>query len=409
MPEMMNITVRNKIATKTDNVAYVCGNSDYVINFDFDSEWDAYDTKTARFAHDGQHTDVVFSGNQCNAPIITNTYAFHVGVYAGDLHTTTAARVPCRKSILCGAGAPDDPTPDVYDQLMERMSQLEAPDWNQNDPTAKDYVKNRTHWVDDDGTVHKLDKKFLPDSSAVSFAAQTLTDAQKAQARENIGAQEWICGEETAEEFVGTGFDGWVKVSDFHAITIPKVELKGTIYENIPVSSESGPTVFYNIGSYSIGFNRMYNHATISPNDGTTGDEFKFYKDITTAIPILEKYVPKEVIFVEFYLNSSNKKVICRKTYTELQELLYKNKYVVVLYSGGEYYWLEHTNYLGGIRFSCPNGRVIIIGSDGNNTWELDNFATESYVKSVALPPVTTADNGKTLKVVDGAWAVVDA
>lgn len=147
MPEMMNITVRNKIATKTDNVAYVCGNSDYVINFDFDSEWDAYDTKTARFAHDGQHTDVVFSGNQCNAPIITNTYAFHVGVYAGDLHTTTAARVPCRKSILCGAGAPDDPTPDVYDQLMERMAQLEAPDWNQNDPTAKDYVKNRTHYV----------------------------------------------------------------------------------------------------------------------------------------------------------------------------------------------------------------------------------------------------------------------
>lgn len=30
---------------------------------------------------------------------------------------------------------------------MERMSQLENPDWNQNDPTAKDYVKNRTHYV----------------------------------------------------------------------------------------------------------------------------------------------------------------------------------------------------------------------------------------------------------------------
>lgn len=147
MPEMMNITVRNKIATKTDNVAYVCGNSDYVINFDFDSEWDAYDTKTARFARDGQYTDVVFTGNQCNVPVITNTYAFHVGVFAGDLHTTTAARVPCRKSILCGSGAPADPTPDVYDQLMERMAQLETSDWGQNDPTAKDYIKNRTHYV----------------------------------------------------------------------------------------------------------------------------------------------------------------------------------------------------------------------------------------------------------------------
>lgn len=146
MPEM-NITVRNKIATKTDNAVYICGNSDYVINFAFDSEWDAYDIKTARFAHDGQHTDVVFTGNQCNVPVITNTYAFHVGVFAGDLHTTTAARVPCRKSILCGSGAPADPTPDVYDQLMERMAQLENPDWAQNDPTAKDYVKNRTHYV----------------------------------------------------------------------------------------------------------------------------------------------------------------------------------------------------------------------------------------------------------------------
>lgn len=145
MPEM-NITVRNKIATKTDNMAYVCGNSDYVINFTFDGEWDVYDTKTARFVHNGQHTDVVFTGNQCNVPVITNTYAFHVGVFAGDLHTTTAARVPCRKCILCGSGAPADPAPDVYDQLMERMAQLETPDWAQNDPTAKDYVKNRTHY-----------------------------------------------------------------------------------------------------------------------------------------------------------------------------------------------------------------------------------------------------------------------
>lgn len=127
MPEM-NITVRNKIATKTDNVVYVCDNSDYVINFDFDSEWNAYDTKTARFDYDGKHTDVVFVGNQCNVPIITNTYAFHVGVFGGDLHTTTAARVPCRKSILSAAGAPADPTPDVYDQIMEIIKGLGGAD-----------------------------------------------------------------------------------------------------------------------------------------------------------------------------------------------------------------------------------------------------------------------------------------
>lgn len=125
MPEM-NIIVRDKIATKTDNVIYVCGNSDYVVNFDFDSEWDAYDTKTAQFNVNGKHIPVVFTGNQCKVPIITNTYAFHVGVFAGDLHTTTAARVPCKKSILCDSGAPADPPDDVYNQIMEKLDKMES-------------------------------------------------------------------------------------------------------------------------------------------------------------------------------------------------------------------------------------------------------------------------------------------
>ena len=118
MPEI-NIMIKNKIATKSNNVTYICDNSDYVINFDFDDEWDAYDTKTARFAYGGQYTDIVFAGNRCNVPVITNTYAFHIGIFAGDLHTTTPVRVPCRKSILSGASTHVDPTPDVYDQLME--------------------------------------------------------------------------------------------------------------------------------------------------------------------------------------------------------------------------------------------------------------------------------------------------
>lgn len=54
-------------------------------------------------------------------------------------------------------------------------------DWAQNDPTAKDYVKNRTHWVDNDGTVHKLDEKFLPES-ATPEQAQADWDEQNEDA-----------------------------------------------------------------------------------------------------------------------------------------------------------------------------------------------------------------------------------
>lgn len=143
----LNIKVRNKIAAQTDKAEYVCGNSDYIAVFDLDTEWDAYDTKTARFSYNGSYTDVVFDGNQCPVPVITDTHCFHIGVYAGDLHTTTAARVPCRKSILCGGGSHATPSEDVYNQLMQRMNELETPDWNQNDSTKKDYIKNRTHWV----------------------------------------------------------------------------------------------------------------------------------------------------------------------------------------------------------------------------------------------------------------------
>ena len=177
MPEM-NITVRNKIATKTDNVVYVCDNSDYVINFDFDSEWDAYDTKTARFDYDGKHTDVVFTGNQCNVPIITNTYAFHVGVFGGDLHTTTAARVPCRKSILSAAGAPADPTPDVYDQIMEIINGLGSVDPDDIAKAVADYLA--AHPIEEtDPTVPEWAKaETKPTYSAAEVGAIAQSDLQ---------------------------------------------------------------------------------------------------------------------------------------------------------------------------------------------------------------------------------------
>lgn len=121
MPDI-NIRVKNKIATAGRTI-YVCGNSDYVAAFDFDSEWDAYETKTARFSYGGQYTDIVFTGNQCQIPVITNTFSFNVGVFAGDLHTTTSAYVSCRKSILCGNGTPAAPTEDVYSQIMELLNE----------------------------------------------------------------------------------------------------------------------------------------------------------------------------------------------------------------------------------------------------------------------------------------------
>ena len=48
-------------------------------------------------------------------------------------------------------------------------------DWEQNDETALDYVKNRTHWIEDDGeTYHPLDEKFIPDTIATKEYVEEL-------------------------------------------------------------------------------------------------------------------------------------------------------------------------------------------------------------------------------------------
>lgn len=127
----ISITIANKIAKADNPPTIVCGNSDYTIAFNFDSEWNEYALKTARFAYVvcgrlKRYIDVVFSGNECSVPKLHNIDAVEVGVYAGDLHTTTPAYIPCEKSILCDGGVPDSPSEDVYNQIMELIAESGA-------------------------------------------------------------------------------------------------------------------------------------------------------------------------------------------------------------------------------------------------------------------------------------------
>lgn len=51
-------------------------------------------------------------------------------------------------------------------------------DWNQDNPNADNYVKNRTHWEEEDGTIHKLDSKYLdlPDNIATTTDVQEIVN-----------------------------------------------------------------------------------------------------------------------------------------------------------------------------------------------------------------------------------------
>lgn len=101
---ILHIIVNNRVASYLRRDGdIVCGNSDYQIEFSFDSMWDAYEEKTARFIWNNQYFDVDFTGTTCDVPVISNVDSVRVGVYAGDLHTTTPAIIGCKRSVLCGS------------------------------------------------------------------------------------------------------------------------------------------------------------------------------------------------------------------------------------------------------------------------------------------------------------------
>ncbi len=107
--KILHVSVVGKVATYQNRDGdIVCGNSDYQIVFAFDSDWDAYNEKTARFIWNGRYIDVDFTGDTCPVPIIKGTTLVEIGVYAGDLSTTTSAIIPAKRSILCGGEAPSE-------------------------------------------------------------------------------------------------------------------------------------------------------------------------------------------------------------------------------------------------------------------------------------------------------------
>ena len=128
MPEIQ-ITVKDKVAQTVGTPVIVCGNSDYTVTFTFDEEWDLYDAKTARFAfyQDGifRYLDVLFDGDSVSVPVLRNTDEAAVGVYAGDIRTTTPARIPCMQCITDGAAAHNPPARDVYEQLLQYLEDLQ--------------------------------------------------------------------------------------------------------------------------------------------------------------------------------------------------------------------------------------------------------------------------------------------
>lgn len=126
----ITITVTDKVASLTSDSVIVCGNSDYEIEFTFDSEWTGYTTKTLRIAYIKKgakmYQDVLFNGTTVAIPALYGVNECAIGVYAGNIHTTTPALIPCSRCITDGEPTHDPPSPDVYNQLLEYLAGLQG-------------------------------------------------------------------------------------------------------------------------------------------------------------------------------------------------------------------------------------------------------------------------------------------
>lgn len=121
MPEIQ-VEVKKRIPRQTDNIKYIFGNGDYTVRFAFDSEWAAYPVKTARFCYGGSFTDVVFQGDVCQMPRISQALRVYVGVFAGESLVTQGVELDTAPSIRSPEGDPAEPETVVYDAIMEAVN-----------------------------------------------------------------------------------------------------------------------------------------------------------------------------------------------------------------------------------------------------------------------------------------------
>ena len=129
MPDI-TIKVRNRIAETVGSPEIICGNDGYNLLFDLDEEWSAQEIKTARiawtdtFSGQPRHTDVPFILGFAAIPAIADAYEVRIGLYSGNIMTTTPATVPCVRCITDGETYHEDPEPDTYAALLELLRRI---------------------------------------------------------------------------------------------------------------------------------------------------------------------------------------------------------------------------------------------------------------------------------------------
>lgn len=117
------IKVTDKVPELVSGPDYVvCDNSDYTVVWQLDEEWAQFEHRTMQVNYkDGTYERVLFTGDTCALPALPVPGPVHVGLFAGDIHTTRPARLLAVRSGTTSSGEERDPMPNGYAQAIQAL------------------------------------------------------------------------------------------------------------------------------------------------------------------------------------------------------------------------------------------------------------------------------------------------
>ena len=115
---MLKFKITNQTIERIDNFKVVSDSRNYLkAVFSFSEEW--IGDKTAIFGHGGEFFSVLLEDDGCTVPWeVIKAPHFSVSVVCGDRITTNAVSVNVQKSGYVEGETPKEPTPDVYEQIL---------------------------------------------------------------------------------------------------------------------------------------------------------------------------------------------------------------------------------------------------------------------------------------------------
>lgn len=130
MEPILHFNVRNQKIERTDRFYVVAKSKNYLqAEFCFKtSDWEEAPLRTAVFTKDGISYNVILKEDRCIVPweVLQSEGLVRVSVFGGNLITVSQASVTVNKSGYSEGAAPEEPTKEVYSQLVSMATETRA-------------------------------------------------------------------------------------------------------------------------------------------------------------------------------------------------------------------------------------------------------------------------------------------